>query len=39
VTGYTAQAPEELGVKGLVEKPLDLRSFTERVHELISGGK
>lgn len=39
VTGYTAQAPEELGAKGLIEKPLDLRRFTEHVAEVIRAGR
>lgn len=39
VTGYTAQAPEELGAKGLIEKPLDLRRFTAHVGELIEAGR
>lgn len=39
VTGYTsdrtARTPEELGAQGLIEKPLDIRRFTERVAHLM----
>ncbi len=39
VTGYTADrigdSPELLGAKGLIEKPLDLKRFTEQIRELM----
>ncbi len=39
VTGYTTDRivhlSDELGAKGLIEKPLDIQRFTERVGELI----
>ncbi len=41
VTGYTADriahSPEELGAKGLIEKPLDFQRFTERISEFMRG--